>query len=244
MISNRIFYAVTVCVAAMLILAGCAAPQTPAPVEPPSEPANNPPLITSLNADQQIVQPSARVQLSCRAMDPESDNLSYRWTSSGGILEGSADTVSWTAPNLPGTYKVTVVVSDDMGGSVSSDILINVPEKPNNPPVISAIKFTRPGRMPIAVKTNPTAKEASDTPELVIRKYETGDVACLAADPDKDPLSYVWKATGGKIIGNGPNIQWLAAGDPGTYKITCEVSDGNGGNASFTITISVHCCSG
>ena len=244
MISSRILYAVTVCIAAILVLAGCAVPPTPAPVEPASEPVNNPPLLTSLAADQQVVQPLGRVQLNCRATDPESDNLSYRWTASGGILDGSSDTVSWTAPNVPGNYKVTVLVSDDRGGSVSGEILINVPAKPNNPPTISAIKFTRPGRMPIAVKTNPTAKEAADTPELVIRKYETGDVACLAVDPDKDQLTYIWKATGGKIIGNGPNIQWLAAGDPGTYKITCEVSDGNGGNASFTITISVHCCSG
>ncbi|MCX6002312.1 MAG: hypothetical protein NTY79_07260 [Chloroflexi bacterium] len=69
-------------------------------------------------------------------------------------------------------------------------------------------------------------------------------MVCLATDPDNDQLTYIWKATGGKIIGNGPNIQWIAAGDPGTYTITCEVADGNGGTAAFTITISVHCCSG
>ena len=244
MISKRILYIAAVCFTTMLIWTGCAAPKSPAAIEPASEPLNNPPVISSLTADQQIVQPLGTVLLNCQASDPESDNLSYRWTSSGGLLDGSANKVSWTAPKDPGSYKVTVVVSDGNGGAATADALITVPEKPNNAPVISAIKFTRPGRMAITVKTNPTEKEAKDTPELVIRKYETADVVCLATDPDKDQLTYIWKATGGKIVGAGPNIQWLAAGDAGTYTINCTVADGNGGTASFTVTISVHCCSG
>jgi len=244
MIKNRLIYIAAVCITTMLVCAGCAAPKSPAPLEPPPQPVNNPPVISSLTADQQLVQPLGKVQLNCRASDPESDNLSYRWSASGGLLEGSANTVSWTAPGNPGSYKVTVVVSDGRGGSATGETLITIPEKPNNAPVISAIKFTRPGRMAITVKTNPTEKDVKDTPELVIRKYETGDVVCIATDPDKDQLTYIWKASGGKIIGAGPNIRWLAAGEPGTYTITCEVADGNGGAASFTITINVHCCSG
>ena len=244
MSSQRILYMAAVCIATMLVCTGCAAPKSPVPLEPPPEPINNPPVILSLTTDQQLVQPLSKVMLKCQASDPESDNLSYQWTCSGGIVEGSADTVTWTAPGNPGSYKVTVIVRDGKGGSATGDALITVPEKPNSPPVISAIKFTRPGHMAITVKTNPTEEDTKKTPELVIRKYETADVACLAADPDKDQIAYIWKATGGKIIGNGPNIQWLAAGDPGTYTITCEVADGNGGTAAFTITISVHCCSG
>lgn len=244
MISNRILLVAAICFAAILTLAGCAAPPAPAPALPPPEPVNNPPLLQSLTADQQLVQPFGKVALQCRASDPEGDTLSYQWTCSGGVVEGAGESASWAAPGNPGAYKVTVIVSDGKGGSATGDVLVTIPEKPNNAPLISAIKFTRPGRMPITVKTNPTEDETKKTPELVIRKYETGDVACLATDPDSDQLTYVWKASGGKVIGNGPNIQWLAAGDPGTYTITCEVADGKGGTASFTITISVHCCSG
>lgn len=244
MISNRILCMAVICSIAILVSSGCASPKSPAPPEPATLPVNNPPIISSLTADQQVIQPLGKVQLNCQASDPESDNLSYRWSSSGGVLEGSGASVKWTAPNNSGSYKITVVVSDGKGGAATGDVLITIPEKPNNPPVISAIKFTRPGRMAITVKPNPTDDDAKNTPELIIRKYETADVACLATDPDKDQLTYIWKATGGKLIGGGPNIQWLAAGDPGTYTITCEVSDGNGGDDSFTITISVHCCSG
>jgi hypothetical protein len=243
MISNRILYIAAVCITTVLVCTGCAVQNITAPVEPPPEPVNNSPLIASLTVGQQVVQPLGKVQLNCQASDPESDNLSYRWDASGGSLEGSADTVSWTAPKEPGSYRVTVVVSDGKGGAATGDVLITVPEKPNNAPVISAIKFTRPGRMAITVKTNPTDEETKKTPELVIKQWvETADIACLATDPDKDQLTYVWKATGGNLIGNGgPNMQWLAPA-AGTYKITCDVSDGKGGTNSFTISVTVKCC--
>jgi hypothetical protein len=242
MISNRILNIAAVCITAMLVCAGCAPQKSAAPLQPPPESVNNPPAISSLTADQQLVQPFGKVTLKCQASDPESDNLSYQWTASGGTLEGSTDSASWTAPGNPGSYKVTVVVSDEKGGSATGDAFINVPEKPNNAPVISSIKFNRPGRMPITVKTSPTEKEVKDTPALVLVKYDNADVACVATDPDKDELTYTWKATGGKIKGGGANIQWLAPMDTGVFTNTCEVADGKGGTSSFTISVTVKCC--
>lgn len=245
MTSNHSTRITAACLAATLILtviSGCAAPRETAHAVPASAPVNNAPIISGLTADQQVVQPLGRVILTCQASDAESDNLSYSWTATGGILEASAETASWTAPSNPGSYRVTIVVSDGRGGSATGDSLITVPEKPNNAPVISAIKFNRPGRMPIPVRTNPTEKEVKDTPALTLVKYENADVSCEATDSDKDELAYTWKATGGKIKGGGPNIQWLAPMDTGVYTITCEVSDGKGGTASFTISVTVKCC--
>jgi hypothetical protein len=244
MISNHIARIIAACMAATLILTvmfGCTAQTNTAAVVPPPEPVNNPPIISSLTADRQIVQPLGKVILDCRASDPESDNLSYRWTASGGFIEGSAETVSWTAPNSPGSYKVTVVVSDARGGAAAGDASITVPEKPNNAPVISAIKFTPEGRGTITVKPNPTDKEKEKYPPVEV-KYKTSVVECVAGDADNDSLSYTWKATGGKIIGGGPKIEWLAAGDAGSYTITCDVSDGMGGTNSLSVTVTVKCC--
>ena len=89
-----------------------------------------------------------------------------------------------------------------------------------------------------------TADEKKKLPELVIRKYETAGLYCLASDADGDKLDYVWQATGGKLVGTGADMQWIAAGEPGEYTITVEVSDNKGGVTSFSIQVSVHCCSG
>jgi hypothetical protein len=225
-------------------LSGCSGQQDTKPVQVAPETVNNPPVIVDLHVDTREVQPLGKSNVTCTARDANGDNLTYRWTTSGGVVDSTGAAVTWTAPSNPGSYLITVVVSDGKGGAASQDITITVQEKPNNPPIITAIKFTRPGRMPITVKANASAEEMKKTPELVIRKYETGAVECVAQDQDKDQLTYIWRASGGKIIGSGPNIEWLAAGDPGTYTINCEVSDGKGGTSSLTITISVHCCSG
>lgn len=225
-------------------LSGCIGQPDTQPVQAPPEPVNNPPVITDLHADTPVVQPLGKSNVICTASDPDSDELIYRWTTSGGMVDSTGAAVTWTAPADPGSYVITVVVSDGKGGATSQETTVMVPEKPNNPPAIGAIKFTRPGRMPVTVKANASAEELKKTPELVIRKYETALVECVAEDQDKDQLSYIWRASGGKVIGNGPSIEWIAAGDAGTYTINCEVSDGKGGTNSFTITISVHCCSG
>ncbi len=225
-------------------LSGCGGQPDAQPVQAPPEPVNSSPIIADLQADAQLVQPLGKANITCTANDPDGDELTYRWTTSGGTIDSTGAAVTWTAPADPGSYMITAVVSDGKGGVASQETTVTVPEKPNNPPVITAIKFTREGRMPVTVKANASAEELKKTPELVIQKYQTAVVECLAEDADKDQLTYIWRASGGKIVGNGPNIEWIAAGDAGTYTINCEVSDGKGGADSFTITISVHCCSG
>jgi len=249
MCSKRILHIGFACVfSLLLIFSGCGifGPQKPTPVQPPpdQQPENFPPVIIDLKADPAQAQPLGKTQVICQARDVNSDNLTYRWTATGGSIDGSGPAVTWTAPEKGGDYILTVVVSDGKGGAIKKDLTVNVPEKPNNPPAITAIKFTRPGRSPITVKTNPTDEEKKKTPELIIRKYETADISCLASDPDNENLDYKWLASGGKLIGEGASIQWIAAGEAGQYTIVVEVSDGKGGKTSFSILVSVHCCSG
>ena len=111
------------------------------------------------------------------------------------------------------------------------------PTLPNRPPIINGITFTKPGNTPVMITPNHTA------PAIGCRKYTTIDIACLASDPDNDNLNYTWRGSGGKIIGTGSQIQWLAAGDPGNYTITVTVSDGKDASTNFSIMVSVYCCS-
>jgi hypothetical protein len=235
---------VFVCTLGLVItatLSGCSGQANLQPVQAPPEPVNNSPIITALQADPQEVQPLGKSNLICVANDPDGDTLAYSWTAGAGTIDSSESAVTWTAPKDPGSYKVSVVVSDGKGGTVTKDVSIIVPEKPNNPPVISAIKFTPEGRATITVKPNPTDKEKEKYPPVEV-KYKTSVVECVASDINKDSLSYTWKASGGKIIGGGPKIEWLAAGDAGSYTITCDVSDGRGGTSSLTVSVTVKCC--
>jgi len=226
---------------------GCASPKEPAaatPVVTQQEPANDAPVIASLKSDLQV-QPGATAQVYCDASDANGDKLSYRWTANDGIISGSSATVSWTAPQKPGSYMVTVVVNDGKGGVAKKDIVLTVPDKPNNAPVIEGIKFQRPGHLPTTIKPNMTEKDKDKNPDPVIRIYETADITCIASDPDNDKLDYAWMATAGKINsipGKPESVQWIVPGAGGTYKVTCEVSDPKGLTATFTIIITVKCC--
>ena len=62
-------------------------------------------------------------------------------------------------------------------------------------------------------------------------------IYCTAVDNDNDPLSYQWSVTCGSFSGTGSVINWLAPSSPGTYTVTCNVSDGQGGTTTDSISI-------
>ncbi len=64
-------------------------------------------------------------------------------------------------------------------------------------------------------------------------------VVCNASDPDGDELSYDWSATAGEIDGAGETATWVAPASQGTYGVAVVVTDGNGGQATDSVTISV-----
>lgn len=57
---------------------------------------------------------------------------------------------------------------------------------------------------------------------------------CAATDPDGNPLTYTWSAEKGIINGEGQKVGWLPPGEVGEYEITVKVSNGKGGEASFS----------
>ena len=64
----------------------------------------------------------------------------------------------------------------------------------------------------------------SDTREVVAGA--TAELAVAATDPDGDPLTFTWNATGGRIVGSGSRVTFDSAGlSPGSYEATVTVSD-------------------
>lgn len=95
----------------------------------------------------------------------------------------------------------------------------NPPPPPNHPPTVT-------------VTPNPTKVFAGSNDSIVLQAQ--------AADPDNDPLSYKWMATGGFVEGTGAETRWNSAGvAPGKYTITTAVDDGRGGTANTTTEVTV-----
>jgi len=93
------------------------------------------------------------------------------------------------------------------------------PPPPNHPPVASC-------------SVNPTSVYAGSG--------EVVSVHADASDPDNDPLTFSWTATGGTIDGTGSQVRWSTNGLAlGSYTVTVGVSDGRGGTTSCTTDIKV-----
>ncbi len=185
------------------------------PAPPPSVPmaatcAANPEFVYAGSGD--IV--AVRVQTTNLGQYP----LNYSWSASGGAVDGNGPEVRWNSSNVqPGTYSIKVRVDDGRNSSAGCSANIRVEVRPNRPPTI-------------ACTADRTSVTAGDT--VVI--------TAVASDPDNDPLTFTWNASGGRIEGSGTSVKLQTAGlSPGSYSIAGHVDDGRTGTADCTLSIDV-----
>ena len=83
-----------------------------------------------------------------------------------------------------------------------------------------------------------TGLEANKT---VLLPSEVINIECNASGVDGGNLSYNWSASGGTmhIQGGGESVKWTAPDDVGDYNITVNVTDGEGGEATASVVITV-----
>jgi outer membrane protein OmpA-like peptidoglycan-associated protein len=61
-----------------------------------------------------------------------------------------------------------------------------------------------------------------------------------ATDSQNLPLNYTWTATGGNVVGTGPNVRWDPSGlAPGSYSVSATADDSRGGTDSASAQITV-----
>ncbi|PIU25948.1 MAG: hypothetical protein COT11_00095, partial [Candidatus Infernicultor aquiphilus] len=95
-------------------------------------PGNNPPVISSLDANQDSIEINHNVDITCNASDQDGDTLIFSWTANGQVIEGNNSSLSWRAPDTAGTYSITCTVSDGRGGEDSESVSITVTELSNS----------------------------------------------------------------------------------------------------------------
>jgi outer membrane protein OmpA-like peptidoglycan-associated protein/opacity protein-like surface antigen len=178
------------------------------------------PMSATCSAEPEFVYAGSSdvVVVRAKASNPGGFALNYSWSANEGAIDGTGPGVRWNSSNVqPGTYTVNVRVDNGRNGSASCSATIRVQPRPNRPPTISCSA----DRMSVTVG-------------------DPVQITAMASDPDNDPLTYSWNASGGRIDGAGANVAFQSAGlSPGSCTISGHVDDGRNGTADCTSNIDV-----
>ena len=184
----------------------------------PPKPIHAPTAACSASPASVYEGTTAPVAIHVDATDVDRVGLTYNYSATGGAVDGTGPDARWNPSGLAlGTYTVNVKVDNGHGGTASCATDITVGKRPNRPPVISCA----PERNPIIAGERVT-------------------IVSTASDPDGDPITYSYSASGGQITGNGPTAVFDSTGlSAGSYTITCTADDGQGGRTSATTRVDV-----
>jgi parallel beta-helix repeat protein len=100
--------------------------------------ANYPPSALTITRSRWAIWTGGTLQLSGLANDLDGDPITYRWTATAGTFNpsnGGGQDVEWTAPETPGTVRITLIVSDEIeesSRSVDVDVGALVPSPLEN----------------------------------------------------------------------------------------------------------------
>lgn len=202
---------------AALLIGGCAPP-------------NQPPVISSLTANEGEINPGGSCQIECTASDPDEDELSYIWSTDGGNISGEGSIVTWIAPDAVGVYTIVVKVTDGRDGEETTQLTVDVVAV-NHPPLIEDLIVTAEHRY---------LKEVAEGYKIL--KGKSCEIECIASDPDDNELIFEWSTDGGGISGEGAVVTWTSPLRGGEVTITVAVSDSRGGVATKSIVFMVETC--
>ena len=186
---------------------------------PPPAPHLPPAAACSANPSSIFAGSGDTVAIHVNASSPQNDPLTYSYTATGGTVDGTGPDARWNSTGVTvGSYTVTAAVNDGKGGTASCATDFKVEERPNRPPTAT-----------LSVERSP-----------ILPGEHTG-IICTGSDPDGDPLTYSYSASGGQITGNGSNATFDATGlQPGTYTVKCTVNDGRGGTGDASGSVEVN----
>ncbi len=188
----------------------------------PTAPTNNSPSIGAITAQTLNVNESRDIPLSIS--DPDGDPTTFTAVSSNPALVATQAINSNTlriGGLAAGTVNITVTVTDNRGGSITTmfTVTVNTPPPPNQPPVIGVI-------------TNQT-----------IEVGQTRQIDLSLSDADGDPIAF-------SVLSGSPGVASVSAVDVdslnitgvtvGTSKITVSIGDGRGGSSSAAFDVVVN----
>jgi hypothetical protein len=87
---------------------------------------NSSPIIKRLSSKLVVCRDIESTPVECVASDPDGDELSYRWTTTGGEISGQGPVISWIIPDKNGLYTVAVAITDGKGCEATREKTIRV----------------------------------------------------------------------------------------------------------------------
>ncbi len=175
------------------------------------------PRIQALASEKVEIQLGDSTSVFATALDKDSENLTYSWSTTGGIITNSGATIIWHAPAVIDTYDILVIVYDELNNQDTAKISVRAVAEINHAPQIIDL-----------VKSSSYASPGNSI-----------QVDVVAMDMDTDSLTYEWTATEGTFIGEGESISYVAPSIEGVYQITIKVSDQAGLFAERSTTLLV-----
>lgn len=198
-------------------------------------PSNRPPILNGPFVQTPDVTSGTPVELSLEATDADGDTLTYEWvqtptTPAGTFSDPSLPNPTWTAPQVTAatSFQLGVAVSDGKASTIRRSVTILVrPQPPTNRP-------------PVITTGTPTASPSSVASSVSVQ------LSVTAADLDDDRLTYSWSQEPATPVGSFSSLfvsnpTWTAPAVTAdtTFQLRVTVSDGQGGVASGTVSVTV-----
>lgn len=225
----------------------------------------------SIKSDVDMVKAGEAVDFEVNTKDQNVSTNQYAWTVSAGQIvagqgtskikvqtfDGMESIVTqqqaprsdppsgfvWSFPRKAWpTIEVSVTVIGKMCNCTlkSKDVSVGLRTMPRNLPADVTDLSLSSDHLVLPCEPGQRPNEGKPSPS----KTMLIDVVTRAADPDDDPLVYVYTVSGGQIVGRGSKVQWdMKDAAPGTYTITAGVDDGCGiCGKTVTRTITIEEC--
>jgi PKD repeat protein len=177
---------------------------------------NNPPTVSGSRTPSGDVPSGTPVTFNATGSDLDGDTITYSWDfGDGDTATGAAAT--HTYPPSAATYSAVVTADDGHGGTATSTVPVKI------------VAGTTPNQ-------NPTVT-ASRTPTGTVTAGSSVNFTATGSDPDGDTLTYSWDfGDTGSSTDRTPTHTFLT---PGTYSVKVTASDGKGGSAGDTLSVTV-----
>jgi hypothetical protein len=172
-----------------------------------------------------ILFPGSRIQV----MD-ETDGLVFVGRHTPDMTFGARDPVA-------GVWGVRFYVNNAIAVDAGYRYMLNLSNAVDRSGFIVKIGTTWIKEKPfVPINRSPVVACSVDKDSVFSGTGDAITITATASDPDGDPITYTWMASGGNVSGNGAQERWVFGNiAPGAYTATVRVDDGRGGNSTCTV---------